>query len=158
MLEASVTRSMVYGFLLTQLGIGASEAVLSATREVIFSPDAPKPIHPYSQAICVGDTMYLSGQTGNDPQTNRLVPGGVAPQTRQVLTNLAKVLEAGGMNLKNVVKCTVYLADMNDYEDMNKVYAEFFPEMPPARVTIRAAELPWRARVEIEAIAVNTVN
>ncbi|CAN8001901.1 unnamed protein product [Ixodes hexagonus] len=165
---ARFMRSMLFGFLLMQFSIRTLEAALNATREVITSPDVVKPTDPYSHAICVGDTMYLSGQTGTDPQTGRLVPGGIVPQTRQaisrfvdpfqVLTNLGKVLEAGHMNFTNVVKCTVYLADMNDYEDMNKIYAEFFAEKPPARVTIRAAELPRRARVEIEAIAVDTAN
>ncbi|CAN7976961.1 unnamed protein product [Ixodes persulcatus] len=158
MLGTYVTRSMVLCFVLMQLCIGASEAVLNATREVITSPDVAKPTSPYSQAICVGDTMYLSGQTGTDPQTKSLVPGGIIPETRQVLTNLDKVLEAGRMNRTNVVRCTVYLADMKDYDDMNKIYGEFFSEAPPARVTIRVAELAKRARVEIDAIAVNTVN
>ncbi|KAG0426358.1 hypothetical protein HPB47_026528, partial [Ixodes persulcatus] len=170
MLGASVTRSVVYGFLLMQLGIGASEAALSATREVIFSPDAPKPIHPYSvgtleasldgsrqvitsplvarpsnpysHAICVGNTMYLSGQLGSHPQTGRIVPGGIVPETRQALTNLANILDAGQMTLRDVVKVNVYIADMQDYEAMNRIYAEFFTEKYPARVTIRAAEIP----------------
>ncbi|XP_075729358.1 2-iminobutanoate/2-iminopropanoate deaminase-like isoform X3 [Rhipicephalus microplus] len=126
-----------------------------ATREVITSEHAPKAFGPYSQAIRVGDTMYVSGQIGADPNTSKLVPGGIAAETRQALTNLTKVLEAGRMSLKCVAKCTVYLGDMNDFPEMNKVYSEFFTEKQPARAAFQVAKLPLNAAVEIEAIAVD---
>uniref|UniRef100_A0A131XL15 Putative translation initiation inhibitor n=1 Tax=Hyalomma excavatum TaxID=257692 RepID=A0A131XL15_9ACAR len=125
------------------------------TREVITSEHAPKALGPYSQAIRAGDTMYVSGQLGMDPATGKLVSGGIAAQTRQALVNLTKVLEAGRMSLKCVAKCTVYLGDMNDFQEMNKVYAEFFTEKQPARAAFQVAKLPLNASVEIEAIAVD---
>ncbi|XP_077547072.1 2-iminobutanoate/2-iminopropanoate deaminase-like isoform X2 [Haemaphysalis longicornis] len=125
------------------------------TREVICTEAAPKAIGPYSQAIRAGNTMYVSGQLGMDPNTGKLVPGGIAAETRQALTNLSKILEAGRMSLKCVAKCTVYLGDMKDFQDMNKVYSEFFTENQPARAAFQVAKLPLSAAVEIEAIAVD---
>uniref|UniRef100_A0A2R5LJH6 Putative translation initiation inhibitor n=1 Tax=Ornithodoros turicata TaxID=34597 RepID=A0A2R5LJH6_9ACAR len=122
-------------------------------REVINTDYAPKPIGPYSHAVRVGQTLYISGQVGSDPRTGTLVSGGIAAETRQALTNIGKILEAAGTNFKNVAKCTVLLADMNDFSEMNKVYAEFFPEQPPARAAFQVARLPKDALVEIEAIA-----
>lgn len=122
-------------------------------REVIISPRAPKAIGPYSQAIRVGEFVFCSGQIGLDPATGRLVDGGVAAETRQVLTNLSAVLEAAGSSLAQVVKTTVYLKNLDDFITMNEVYAAFFPTNPPARATIEVAHLPRRALVEIEAIA-----
>uniref|UniRef100_A0A6M2E3V0 Putative endoribonuclease l-psp n=1 Tax=Amblyomma tuberculatum TaxID=48802 RepID=A0A6M2E3V0_9ACAR len=125
------------------------------TREVISSEHAPKALGPYSQAIRAGDTMYVSGQIGVDPKTGKLVEGGIAAETRQALTNLNKVLEAGRMSLKCVAKCTVYLGDMKDFQEMNKIYTEFFTEKQPARAAFQVAKLPLNAAVEIEAIAVD---
>ncbi|CAN8001897.1 unnamed protein product [Ixodes hexagonus] len=102
--------------------------------------------------------MYISGQIGVNTETHALVSGGIVPETRQALTNLGKVLEAGRMSYKNVAKCTVYLADINEVADMNKVYSEFFPEEPPARAAFQVVRLPKDARVEIEAIAVDCSN
>ncbi|XP_029842874.2 2-iminobutanoate/2-iminopropanoate deaminase [Ixodes scapularis] len=99
--------------------------------------------------------MYISGQLGISQETGSLVPGGISPETRQALTKLGKVLEAGRMSYKNVVKCTVYLADLKEAAEMNKIYSEFFPEEPPARVAFQVARLQLDARVEIEAIAVD---
>lgn len=124
-------------------------------REVICTDAAPKAIGPYSQAIRAGDTMYVSGQLGMDPHTGKLVPGGVAAETRQALTNLRNILQAGQMSLKCVAKCTVYLGDMKDFQEMNKIYAEFFTEKQPARAAFQVAKLPLNAAVEIEAIAVD---
>uniref|UniRef100_G3MR86 Translation initiation inhibitor n=1 Tax=Amblyomma maculatum TaxID=34609 RepID=G3MR86_AMBMU len=107
------------------------------TREVISSEHGPKALGPYSQAIRAGDTMYVSGQIGVDPKTGKLVEGGITAETRQALTNLSKVLEAGRMSLKCVAKCTVYLGDMKDFQEMNKVYTEFFTEKQPARAGIQ---------------------
>jgi 2-iminobutanoate/2-iminopropanoate deaminase len=101
-----------------------------------------------------GRIVYTSGQVGTDPATGELVPGGIADQTKQVLTNLASVLAGAGLGLTNVVKTTVYLADMQDFQAMNEVYGRHFPDKPPARTTVAAAGLPRGARVEIEAVAV----
>jgi 2-iminobutanoate/2-iminopropanoate deaminase len=120
---------------------------------VITSQKAPKAIGPYSVAIRIGDLVFTSGQIGLDPSTGVLVPGGVEAETRQALTNLAHVLADAGSGLSQVVKTTVFLHDMADFAAMNAVYAEFFPENPPARSTVAVAALPKGAAVEIEAIA-----
>jgi 2-iminobutanoate/2-iminopropanoate deaminase len=119
---------------------------------------APQAIGPYSQAQFVDQdgrrTVWTSGQIALDPGTGQLVEGGVAAQTERVLRNLAAVLAGAGLGLGHVVKTTVYLADMQDFQAMNEVYAHHFPAPPPARTTIAAAGLPRGARVEIDAIAV----
>lgn len=119
----------------------------------IRSEHAPTPVGPYSQGIVAGTTVYCSGQLGLDPATMQLVEGGVAAQTRQALQNLAAVLEAGRSSLRLVVKTTIFLVDMNDFAEVNAVYATFFPHLPPARSTFAVAGLPLGGRVEIEAIA-----
>ena len=120
--------------------------------------DAPQAIGPYSQAQYLDAdgrrTVWTSGQIALDPATGQLVEGGVAAQTEQVLRNLAAVLAGAGLMLRNVVKTTVYLADMQDFQAMNEVYGRHFPAPPPARTTIAAAGLPRGARVEIDVIAV----
>ncbi len=126
---------------------------MSITKEIISSPNAPKAIGPYSQAIRVGEFVFCAGQTGLDPATMELVAGGVEAQARQVLTNLKHVIEAAGSGMDRVVKTTVFLTDMANFAAMNAVYAEFFPENPPARSTIAVAGLPKGGLVEIEAIA-----
>ena len=125
----------------------------------ISVPDAPKAIGPYVQAQIVrlhgGDSqVFTSGQIALDPATGELVEGGVKEQAEQVFRNLAAVLRGAGLSLADVVKATVYLADMGDFEAMNKVYANQFGDTPPARTTIAALGLPKGARVEIDAIAV----
>ncbi|MBI5033972.1 MAG: RidA family protein [Chloroflexi bacterium] len=122
-------------------------------RQVISSGQAPKAIGPYSQAIRAGDYVFCAGQTPIDPATGNLVEGGIEEQTRRALQNLSLVLQAAGTALNRVVKTTVFLLDMNDFAKMNAVYAEFFPENPPARSTVQVARLPKDARVEIEVIA-----
>jgi 2-iminobutanoate/2-iminopropanoate deaminase len=122
-------------------------------RETIQTENAPAAIGPYSQAIKAGGFVFASGQIPTDPQTGEFVAGGIAEQTEQVLKNLKAVLEAAGSSLDQVVKTTVFLADMKDFPGMNEVYATFFSGPPPARVTVAAAGLPRDARVEIEAIA-----
>jgi len=122
-------------------------------RERIQTENAPAAIGPYSQAIKAGGFVFVSGQIPIDPQTGEFVAGGIAEQTKQVLTNLAAVLEAAGSGLDRVVKTTVFLADMKEFPGMNEVYATFFSAPPPARATIAAAGLPRDARVEIEAVA-----
>ena len=124
------------------------------SKEIIHSTKAPKAIGPYSVAVRVGDFVFTAGQTGIDPQTGELVPGGVAAQTRQVLINVSNVLEAAGCKLSDVVKTTVFLQDMGDFSVMNGVYAEFFPQDHPARSTVQVAALPKGGAVEIETVAV----
>lgn len=122
-------------------------------KEIIATENAPGAIGPYSQAVKTGNMVFCSGQIPIDTATGEFVSGGVAEQTRQVLKNLSAVLEAAGTSLNNVVKTTVFLADMNDFAAMNEIYAEFFSENKPARATVQAARLPKDARVEIECIA-----
>ena len=127
-------------------------------RSIVRTAQAPAAIGPYSQAVVVptGDQrmVFCSGQIALDPATGTVVEGDVADQTRQVLENLGAVLAAAGATLANVVKTTVYLADMADFAAMNAVYGERFPHDPPARATVAAAGLPRNVRVEIDAIAI----
>jgi 2-iminobutanoate/2-iminopropanoate deaminase len=125
-----------------------------AGKNVIASPNAPAPVGPYSQAIKVGKTVYLSGQIAIDPKTKQLMPdASIEDQTRRVLENLKAVLAADGMTLDNVVSTTVFVKDMNDFGKMNEVYAAFFTSAPPARATVEVARLPKDAKIEISAIA-----
>ena len=122
-------------------------------KETISTENAPGAIGPYSQAVKTGNMVFCSGQIPIDPATGEFVSNDVAEQTEQVLKNLSAVLEAAGTDLNNVVKTTVFLADMNDFTVMNEIYAKFFSENKPARATVQAARLPRDARVEIECIA-----
>jgi 2-iminobutanoate/2-iminopropanoate deaminase len=119
----------------------------------IQTENAPAAIGPYSQAVKHGGFVFASGQIPIDPKTGEFVAGGIVEQTQQVLKNLAAVLEAAGSNLNQVVKTTVFLADMKEFAAMNEVYGRFFGDTPPARATVAAAGLPRDARVEIEAVA-----
>ncbi|MDX6385267.1 MAG: 2-iminobutanoate/2-iminopropanoate deaminase [Blastocatellia bacterium] len=123
-------------------------------KDIITTDRAPQAIGPYSQAVRAGDLIFASGQIPIDPATGEFVAGGVAEQTEQVLRNLSAVMDAAGVGMNQVVKTTVFLADMNDFVAMNEVYGRYFGEAPPARATVQAARLPRDARVEIEAIAV----
>jgi 2-iminobutanoate/2-iminopropanoate deaminase len=123
-------------------------------RERVTTTGAPAAIGPYSQAIVSGGLVFASGQVALEPETGQMVAGDVQTQTRRALRNLAAVLEAAGTSLTQVVKTTVFLTSMENFTPMNEVYAEFFPEDPPARSTVAVAELPKGALVEIEAIAV----
>ncbi|HEV8159218.1 MAG: RidA family protein [Acidobacteria bacterium] len=123
-------------------------------KETISTEKAPGAIGPYSQAVKAGNMIFCSGQIPIDPTTGEFVSNNVAEQTHQVLTNLSAVLEAAGTSLNNVVKTTVFLADMNDFTEMNEIYAEFFNDNKPARATVQAARLPRDARVEIDCIAI----
>ena len=125
-----------------------------AVKEIIATDRAPRAIGPYSQAVRAGNLIFASGQIPIDPSTGEFVAGGIAEQTEQVLRNLTHVFEAAGIGLAQVVKTTVFLADMEDFAAMNEVYGRFFAQQPPARATVQAARLPRDARVEIEAIAV----
>ena len=127
---------------------------MQIVKEIVATERAPRAIGPYSQAVRAGNLLFASGQIPIDPATGEFVAGGVAEQTDQVMRNLSAVFEAAGASLKQVVKTTVFLADMNDFTAMNEVYGRFFGENPPARATVQAARLPRDAKVEIEAIAV----
>ncbi len=122
-------------------------------KKIISTEKAPKAIGPYSQAIRIEGLVYSAGQIGLNPATMEIVEGGIEAQTRQVLTNLKAVLEAAGSGLNYVIKTTVFLKDMNDFAAMNAIYAESFPENPPARSTVAVAGLPKGGLVEIEVIA-----
>jgi 2-iminobutanoate/2-iminopropanoate deaminase len=125
--------------------------MLDAT--AIRTSHAPSPVGPYSQAIRVDGFIFCSGQVGLDPATGKLVEGGVAEQTRQVLDNLAAVLASADRTLEAIVKTTIFLTDINDFATVNAVYGERVGTPPPARSTVAVAALPLGARVEIEAIA-----
>jgi 2-iminobutanoate/2-iminopropanoate deaminase len=120
----------------------------------IHSEDAPKAAGPYSQAVVAGDLVFCAGQIPLDPATGRLVEGDIAVQTGRVIDNLAAVLSAAGSGLAQVVKTTVFLADINDFNAMNEAYALKFGQHRPARSTFQVAKLPRDARIEIECVAV----
>ena len=123
-------------------------------KQIISSSLAPAALGPYSQAVRVDKTVYLSGNLGMNPSTGNLVEGGIVPETHQCFKNIGNVLAAAGANYTNVVKTTVFLADMADFASLNSVYAEYFTSDFPARSTFQVAALPKGARVEIECVAV----
>jgi len=123
------------------------------SRTVIATNQAPAAVGPYSQGIRAAGLVFTAGQLGMDPDTGKMVEGGVEAQTRQALTNLAAVLEAGGASLASVCKVTVFLQDMDDFKTMNGIYAQFFTQNPPARSAVEVAALPLGGLVEIEAVA-----
>lgn len=120
---------------------------------IIKATEAPEAIGPYSQAVTAGDLVFCSGQIPLDPATMNLIGQTAAEQTAQVLTNLSEVLKAAGSGLEKVVKTTVFLSDMNDFAEMNEVYAKFFGDHKPARATVEVARLPKDVKVEIDCIA-----
>ena len=122
-------------------------------KQAISTPQAPAAIGPYSQAIRVGTLIYTSGQIPINPATGVFVEGGIKEQTRQSLTNISAILEEAGLTMANVIKTTVFMADMNDFAEMNAVYAEFFAEPYPARSAVAVKSLPKGALVEIEVVA-----
>ena len=124
-------------------------------RTSVTSPEIAPPAGPYSHAVvATGDLVYLSGQTGQDPSTGEIVSGGVAAETRQALDNLAAVLRAAGLDFSSVVKCNVFLTDIDDFPAMNAVYAQVIRAPHPARATVGVTGLALGARVEIECVAV----
>ena len=122
-------------------------------RTIVATDKAPGAIGPYSQAVQIGSMVFVSGQLAIDPATGELVTTDIRQETRQALTNLEAILVAAGSSLKNVVKTTVFIADMDQFAEINAVYAEFFKEDPPARACVEVARLPKDANVEVEAIA-----
>ena len=121
--------------------------------KAITSPNAPTAIGPYSPAIRAGQLLFVSGQVPIDPATGNMIAGGIADQTRRVLDNVGALLKAGDRSFGDVVRTTVFLADMNDFAAMNEVYGQYFSEPYPARATVQVARLPKDARVEIDVIA-----
>ena len=126
----------------------------SHQKESIIPAGGAKPLAPYSPGIRMNHLVFTSGQVGLDPATGKLVEGGVEAQARQVMLNLRAVLEAAGSDMDHVLKCTVFMQDMNDYGKINAVYGEFFNQDPPARSAVQVGGLPIGALVEIEAIAI----
>ncbi len=122
-------------------------------KQTIATPKAPGAIGPYSQAVKANGLLFLSGQIALDPASGQVVAGDVRAQTERVLENLKAVLEAGGSSLAQVLKTTVFLADMADFAAMNEVYGRYFAQEPPARSTVQAAGLPRAVKVEIDVIA-----
>ena len=123
------------------------------TRRPISTSGAPAPVGPYSQAIEAGEFVFCAGQVGLDPASGQLVDGGVEAQTERAIRNIAAVLDGAGLGFGHVVKSTVFLADMGDFQQMNGVYGRFFGDPYPARTTVAVAGLPLGARVEIEVVA-----
>lgn len=123
-------------------------------KKVIKTDKAPSAIGPYSQAIEANGVVYISGQIPLNPQTGKLVEGGIKEQTHQVLKNIGAILEAAGCDYKNVVKSTCMLANMDDFKDMNEVYAQYYSENPPARAAYGVVKLPLGSLIEIETIAI----
>jgi 2-iminobutanoate/2-iminopropanoate deaminase len=123
-------------------------------KEIVRTDSAPAPIGPYSQGIAAGGLVFTAGQGGLDPRTKKLVPGGVAAETRQTLENLKSILAAAGCTMADVVSVNVYLVDMADFSAMNQVYGEYFAKNPPARTTVAVAQLPLGSLVEITCTAV----
>ena len=123
-------------------------------KQALSSADAPKAIGPYSPAVRAGQLVFISGQVPIDPSTRNLIDGDIAAQTRRALDNLGALLKAAGLSYANVVRTTVFLADMNDFSAMNQAYATYFSEPYPARSTVQVSRLPKDARVEIDVIAV----
>jgi len=122
-------------------------------REAVATKDAPQAIGPYSQAIKAGGFVFVSGQVAFDPPTGKLLPGDVSAQTERVLKNVEAILTAAGTRLESVVRCTVFLKNMNDFAAMNEVYGRFWKSAPPSRTTVEVARLPKDALIEIDVIA-----
>ncbi|MFM7328456.1 MAG: RidA family protein [Bacteroidota bacterium] len=123
-------------------------------KEVIYSPAAPEPIGPYSQAIRSGNMLFVSGQIAIDRATGNVISGDIAAETELVMKNLGFVLSAAGMDFHNVVKCTIFLSSMNDFPVVNGIYGKYFTTAPPARETVEVGRLPKDVNVEISCIAV----
>ena len=126
-----------------------------AKKAINDAPGLPKALGPYSRAVWAGNLLYVSGQTGTDPNTGKIATGGVGEETRQCIENLTAILQAAGLTRADVVKSNIYLTDINDFAAMNEVYAKHFDEPRPARTTVAVAALPGGARVEIEVVAVS---
>jgi len=145
-------RFVIISSLLLAAAVAIDAQIIS--KRAVESPDSPKAIGPYSHAIIANGFIFTAGQVGTDPKTGALVEGGIEAQTEQVLKNIETVLKAAGSSLDDVVKTTVFLADLNDFAKMNEVYAKRFKTPFPARSTVQVTRLPRDAKIEIEAVAV----
>jgi len=125
-------------------------------KKIVSTTDAPAAVGPYSQAVRVGPMLFTAGQIPLDPKSGQIVSQDLAEQTRRVLDNLTAVLKAENMNFSNIVKTTVFLTNLDDFQKMNEVYASFFKDQPPARSTVQVSALPKGAQVEIELVAIAT--
>lgn len=123
-------------------------------KKIISTPDAPAAVGPYSQAVRVGSTIYCAGQIPLDPKSGQIVSGDITAQTRRVLDNVTAVLKAEGLTFENIVKTTIFLTDLADFQAVNETYGSYFKTQPPARSTVQVSALPKGANVEIEVIAV----
>lgn len=124
------------------------------SKTVIYSPKAPEPIGPYSQAIQAGNTLYVSGQIAIQKSTGKLITDSIEEETEQVLQNIVDVLKAADMDFSHVVKCTIFLKDFNDFVAVNEIYGKRFTSVPPARETVEVSRLPKDVNIEISCIAV----
>jgi 2-iminobutanoate/2-iminopropanoate deaminase len=124
------------------------------SKKAIQIPNAPAPVGPYSQAILTGNTLYVSGQIPLNPETGNLEIDTIENATNRVLTNIGKLLEAAGFDFQDIVKCSIFLKDLNDFARVNEIYAAYFPGIPPARETVQVARLPLDVNIEISCIAV----
>jgi 2-iminobutanoate/2-iminopropanoate deaminase len=122
------------------------------SKKIVFTEKAPQPVGPYSQAVISGDFVFVSGQIAIDPKTSKVIGGGIEAQTVQVLENIKHILESVNLSLNDVVKTSVFLSNLNDFQSFNSVYSRYFPETPPARTTAQAV-LMAGVLVEIDAIA-----
>lgn len=122
-------------------------------KTVINTPNAPAPIGPYNQAILSGNTLYVSGQIAIDPQTGKMITEEINSETHQVMKNLEGILQAAGFDFSHVVKCTIFVNDMNNFARVNEVYGSYFKDAPPARETVEVSRLPKDVNVEISCIA-----
>ena len=125
-------------------------------KTVIYSPLAPEPIGPYSQAIKVGNLLFVSGQIAIQQSSGKLITENITEETTQVMTNLEAILKADSLTFSNVVKCTIFLKDMNNFPKVNEVYGKYFVQAPPARETVEVSRLPKDVNVEISCIAVKS--
>jgi 2-iminobutanoate/2-iminopropanoate deaminase len=127
-------------------------------KKIISTTEAPAAVGPYSQAVRVGSTVYCAGQIPLDPKSGQIVPGDIGAQTRRVLENIAAVLRAESLAFENIVKTTIFLTNLNDFQTVNEIYGSYFKKEPPARSTVQVPALPKGANVEIEVIAVANGN
>ncbi len=125
-------------------------------KKIVSTTEAPAAVGPYSQAVRVGPMLFTAGQIPLDPKSGQLVSDKIGEQTKRVLDNLTAVLQAEGMNFSNIVKTTVFMTNLGDFQTMNEIYAGYFKDAPPARSTVQVAALPKGAQVEIEVVAVAT--
>ncbi|MEP2670962.1 MAG: RidA family protein [Cyclobacteriaceae bacterium] len=123
-------------------------------KEVVYSSNAPEPIGPYSQAIMAGNTLFVSGQIPIDTTSGKIIEGDIIAETNQVMKNLEAVLKEAGMDFSHVVKCSIFLSDMNNFPKVNEAYGQYFQSNPPARETVEVSRLPKDVNVEISCIAV----